>query len=61
MSSPQQPTYLGCFHENIYSPDLTGEPPSIIARAEACFTHCSIGTWTYAAIRNRTICTCGDT
>ncbi|CAO3572255.1 unnamed protein product [Mortierella alpina] len=61
MSSPQQPTYLGCFHENIHSPDLTGEPPSIIARAEACFTHCSIGTWTYAAIRNRTICTCGDT
>ncbi|GJJ76377.1 hypothetical protein EMPS_08736 [Entomortierella parvispora] len=33
----------------------------MIAQAEACFKHCSIGTWSYAAIRNRTVCTCGDT
>ncbi|KAI7822219.1 hypothetical protein BC939DRAFT_477947 [Gamsiella multidivaricata] len=55
-----QPSYLGCFIEHPYNPDLTGEPPLIITRAEACFSHCSIGTWSYAAIRNRTICTCGD-
>ncbi|KAF9433796.1 Asialoglycoprotein receptor 1 [Entomortierella beljakovae] len=55
------PAYLGCFIDDPSSPDLTGEPPVIITRAEACFTHCSIGTFAYAAIRNRTICTCGDT
>ncbi|KAF9428918.1 Asialoglycoprotein receptor 1 [Podila epigama] len=59
--SGEQPSYLGCFLEDVSSPDLTGEPPLIIARPEACFTHCSIGTWSYAAIRNKTICTCGDT
>ncbi|KAF9900761.1 hypothetical protein EC991_006916 [Linnemannia zychae] len=63
--SQQQPTtatvtYVGCFKEDIRSPDLDGEPPLSITRAEACFTHCSIGTWSFAGIRNGTICTCGD-
>ncbi|KAG0215290.1 hypothetical protein BGX33_001304 [Mortierella sp. NVP41] len=58
--SPAQATYVGCFYEETHSPDLDGEPPLSITRAEACFTHCSIGTWTFAAIRNGTICTCGD-
>ncbi|KAF9128716.1 Asialoglycoprotein receptor 1 [Mortierella sp. 14UC] len=63
--SQQQPTtatatYVGCFKEEIRSPDLDGEPPLSITRAEACFTHCSIGTWSFAGIRNGTICTCGD-
>ncbi|KAF9161180.1 hypothetical protein BGX21_008165 [Mortierella sp. AD011] len=63
MSQSQQnhSAYLGCFIEDPYNPDLSGEPPLIITQPEACFTHCSIGTFTYAAIRNRTICTCGDT
>ncbi|KAG0018568.1 Asialoglycoprotein receptor 1 [Entomortierella chlamydospora] len=63
MSQSQQdhPAYLGCFIEDPYNPDLSGEPPLIITQPEACFTHCSIGTFAYAAIRNRTICTCGDT
>ncbi|KAF9915992.1 Asialoglycoprotein receptor 1 [Lobosporangium transversale] len=55
-----QPKYLGCYNEDIRDPDLAGEPPLIITRAEACITHCSIGTFAYAAIRNKTICTCGD-
>ncbi|KAK3832809.1 MAG: hypothetical protein J3R72DRAFT_235578 [Linnemannia gamsii] len=63
--SQQQPTtatvtYVGCFKEETRSPDLDGEPPLSITRAEACFTHCSIGTWSFAGIRNGTICTCGD-
>ncbi|KAG0290147.1 hypothetical protein BGZ96_006365 [Linnemannia gamsii] len=53
-------TYVGCFKEQIQNPDLDGEPSLSISRAEACFTHCSIGTWSFAAIRNGTICTCGD-
>ncbi|KAF8983124.1 hypothetical protein BGZ46_010859 [Entomortierella lignicola] len=61
MSQQDHPAYLGCFVENTFNPDLSGEPPLIITRPEACFTHCSIGTFKYAAIRNRTYCTCGDT
>ncbi|KAF8948916.1 hypothetical protein BGZ47_001125 [Haplosporangium gracile] len=59
-ATPSTVTYVGCFKEQIRSPDLDGEPPLSITRAEACFTHCSIGTWSFAAIRNGTICTCGD-
>ncbi|KAK3836607.1 MAG: hypothetical protein JOS17DRAFT_486126 [Linnemannia elongata] len=59
-ATPSTVTHLGCFNEQIRSPDLNGEPPLSITRAEACFTHCSIGTWSFAAIRNGTICTCGD-
>ncbi|KAF9286233.1 hypothetical protein BGZ88_009183 [Linnemannia elongata] len=59
-ATPSTVTHLGCFKEQILSPDLDGEPPLSITRAEACFTHCSIGTWSFAAIRNGTICTCGD-
>ncbi|KAF9920543.1 hypothetical protein FBU30_009616 [Linnemannia zychae] len=59
-ATPASVTYIGCFKEQNNSPDLDGEPPLSITRAEACFTHCSIGTWSFAAIRNGTICTCGD-
>ncbi|KAF9542446.1 hypothetical protein EC957_001961 [Mortierella hygrophila] len=59
-ATPSTVTSIGCFKEQILSPDLDGEPPLSISRAESCFTHCSIGTWSFAGIRNGTICTCGD-
>ncbi|KAF9138215.1 hypothetical protein BGX30_009409 [Mortierella sp. GBA39] len=59
-ATPSTVSSIGCFKEQILSPDLDGEPPLSISRAESCFTHCSIGTWSFAGIRNGTICTCGD-
>lgn len=60
MHAPVDYAYVGCFHEDNQAPDLTGELPTVITNAEACLAHCSRGGWSYAAVHNQNICTCGD-